>query len=415
MTLKDKIKNEALRAIENYRQEPVWLNKAIDFRHEVFLADDKIVFDLCNKLEISTRTENIRTINTLLANLIQNGKKRPTLIQLHLNAWTGWKYYRAGPNIINIIKTLFDNEFLDMRIGYKNEHESRMTRIWATDKLLQYCERIPNNIGWLPVELVILLDGNGKLKQYRDTGRTRQIRTILERVNKVNNEAEIWYKKDRISPYLHAIFIRKFTLYGRLHTKGSRHYQGMPEKDRAEITINGESVIELDYGALHPHLLYAGEGIQYQGDPYSVVDERPELRPFLKRILLSLLNAQNINRAEAGANRIFYNPQDADDRELAQRLYALGIDKARPFITRFLYVHEPIKHHFGNGKETGLRLMNQDARIALDVVNQFAKKGIPILCVHDSFIVQESQKQYLHDTMHNTYKRITGGFQCPIK
>ncbi len=240
--------------------------------------------------------------------------------------------------------------------------------------------------------------------------RNLKIRTILTRVNKVNQLADIKYNQYNLFAPLTAIFIRKFTLYGRLHTKGYRHYQGYSSDERKKITINNDTVVELDFSGLHPHLLYAKEEIQLDQDPYSIIDKRPVVRKFLKQILLCMLNAKDELTAERAANYWLYN-----HKNYRNRLYSFGISKAKHFMDRFRKAHKPIEHHFCNGSETGLRIMNLDSQIALDIVDHFAKQNIPILAVHDSFIVQDKYKDELWQTMHSTYKKHTKGFECKIK
>jgi len=84
-------------------------------------------------------------------------------------------------------------------------------------------------------------------------------------------------------------------------------------------------------------------------------------------------------------------------------------------MTEFRKAHKSIEHHFCNGNDTGLRIMNLDSRIALDVIDHFAKQNIPILPVHDSFIVQDKYKHELRLIMEHSYEKHTKGFKCKIK
>jgi hypothetical protein len=298
---------------------------------------------------------------------------------------------------------------IEMKIGYKMDSESRMTRIVATKKLLDYCPEFPPWVISNPKELVILRDANGKLKDYKDTLETYRIRNILKQANHINNQADIRFNNTNISTSLQAIFREKFSWYGLLHTSGYRHLQGYSEDEREEITIDGDPVVELDYSALHPNLLYTEEGIQYSGDPYSVINERKEVRPFLKHILLAMLNAKDMTTAEKAANYWLYRHHF--ERE---QLKSIGIKKARPFIEKLIEVHQPIAHHFCSSKSTGLRIMNKDARIALDVVSHFIKQNKPIIPIHDSFIVQHQYRDEVKRAMLDAYAKHTGGFKIKI-
>lgn len=345
----------------------------------------------------------------LVANLLSQ-KNKPIMVSLDRKSWRSSQYTRAGYFAIHLIKILNEKGLLNMKKGYYTPAESRKTRIWSSEELLNYFPILPHSVIYDPVELVELRDDNGKLKEYVDTAKTHRIRSILKQANEINQAAKVEYLRYTLSAHLIAIFKNKFTLYGRLHTKGHRHYQGFSDDERKQITINGDPVAELDFSGLHPRLLYAAEGKQFDDDPYSIVHDDPRARPFLKQILLCMVYAKNQVAAERAANYWLYknHAERADLKEI-------GITRARPLIDSFTVAHGPISHYFCTGKETGLRIMNIDARIALDVVDHFAKQNKPILAVHDSFIVQSQYKKELRATMRRAYTQHTGGFTCLIK
>jgi len=410
ISLKEKVIADAKKQLEKNKGSGSWLNRGVNFNHGLRLVnqDKKIkeILDICN---ISKREENHNNIEILIANLIYQGNKKPIIISMNNSEWKLSRYSQAGEGTTKLVNKLYDNNYIEMKIGYRTDEESRKTRIWSTEKLLKYFPDYNNAVIHNPVELVELRDEHGKLKDYIDTQNTIRIRTILERVNKINQLSEIKYGRRFLSASLVAIYKRKFTLNGRLHTKGFSHYQGLSSNERQEITINNNEVIELDFSGLHPHLLYAKEGIQFNGDPYSIVDERIEVREFLKHILLCMLNSIE-SEAEKAANHWLYKNHN-------QRKYLkeIGITKARPFIIAFRKVHKEIEKYFCSGKETGLRIMNLDAKIALEIIKHFSMKKICILAVHDSFIVEKKYEDELRKVMSQSYKKFTGGFNCPIK
>lgn len=359
---------------------------------------------------MSTREENILNLEILIANLLVLRARRPVSVSLNSNGWKKTRYNKAGVSTIKIINKLNEHGYIKLNKGYRTEKESRNSRISPNDKLLDIFPKYPGDVIYEPVEVVELRDDNKNLKNYEDTAKTRKTREILTLVNKVNLSAIIKHKQYRLNPALVAIFKRKFTLYGRLHTRGFEHYQGLSSDERGEITINGDSVVELDYSGLHPNLLYAKEGIQLEDDPYNLVDKRPEARTFLKNILLRMINAEDESTAEKAANHWL-----KDEHRQREKLKEIGITRARPLIDKFRKAHKKIDHYFCNGNDTGLRIMNLDSRIALDVVHHFAKKNIPILAIHDSFIVQEKYKEELRQVMEVTYEKHTKGYKCKIK
>jgi hypothetical protein len=411
--LKKRVKADATKQLNRYRGSGAWLNQAVPLNPSLRLNNSyknklDFIIELC---ATSRRMENYLNLEVLIANLLRKRALRPVRVSLNANDWKITRYNKAGESTIKLIHKLDDEGLIKLRKGYRTKKQSRQSRIWPTEKLLEYFPRLPNGVIYDPVEVVQLRDNKGRLKDYKETAQTRRIRAILTRANEVNNAANIVYCGYTLHPSLIAIFKRKFTLYGRLHTKGHRHYQGLSSRERKEILINGDSVVELDFSGLHPHLLYAMEGIQLNGDPYNITDQRSGVvRTFLKHILLCMLNAKDERKAEQAANYWLYK-----NYSKSLILKNCGIASASPLMTKFREAHKPIEHHFCNGKDTGLKIMNLDSRIALDIVDHFAEQKIPILAIHDSFIVQKKYKEELRQVMESTYEKHTKGFKCKIK
>jgi hypothetical protein len=408
------VRKDTERQREEYRHSGAWLHNAVDFDSDLCLfGNNKILANiLFDSLELSTgykENQKQDDFEILLANLFSQTRK-PIKISRNRNDYEqNNRYNKAGYFTIDLIDMLFERKLIDMEKGHNYKPAPRMTRIWAEKSLLELFPEYRQGVILKPKELVILKDGKGKLKPYKDTAETRRIRAILAHVNELNGMTDIKYHNYKLNAFLTAVFIERFTLYGRLHTRGFRHYQGFDKDERAEITINGDSTHEWDYCGLGPNLLYASIGRQYSGDPYSVIDDRPAVREFLKTILICLINAKDEITAEKAANNWLHeNP--TGQKALAK----IGITKARPLIDRFMEVHQPISDCFCKGKKTGLKIMNKDSKIALDVIKHFADQKIPILAIHDSFIVQEKYQQELYKVMKAMYKKHTG-FRIKVK
>ena len=416
--MKGKIIHNAKAAIEAQKGTGGWLQRNIDFNHGLRLDDKdresvKQLFDSLYEgvslYRLYRRDQKQLDLEILIANLI-HAKHWAVSISLDRKSWNTTQYGQASYFIIELVKILERTGHIKMKKGFQFEREARRTRIWTTEKLLEYIRELPPIVIFSPKELVELRDERGKLKEYRNTAETRRIRKILQLTNDVNTRADIRYGKWKLNPCLMAVFNRKFTLYGRLHTRGHRHYQGFSEDERGEIIINGQPVVESDYCGLHPYLLYAKQGIQFFGDPYSIVDDRPEVRPFLKNILLFMLNAKDETQAERAANYWLFN-----NHQERETLKELGITRARPLMDAFKQAHSNISHYFCTGKDTGLKVMNLDSKIALEVIKYFVKQDKPILAVHDSFIVQAQYRDELFQVMQKIYQQKTGGFRIPVK
>ena len=65
--------------------------------------------------------------------------------------------------------------------------------------------------------------------------------------------------------------------------------------------------------------------------------------------------------------------------------------------------HELIRDHILSG--IGLRIQNIDSKIAEHVISSLLDEGIPVLCIHDSFIVEREHKDRLKEEMANAFQR----------
>lgn len=410
-----KIRIDALSKINEAKGTPIWLNQSVTFEHGLRLSEGlcpiiDVLFKGLYQGSIKKKDQKRLDLEILLANIFSYG--RPIAIPFNQNYWKKTIYSRASYAVVYIAKKLAEMEYISIKIGYQTKEESKYTRIWAKEKLLELRNNYKGNVIYEPVQLVELRKRNGKkeLLNFYKPNITNPIKEILEQVNSTNSNADIYYRKKKLNTSLVAVFLDNFKLYGRLHTKGKDHYQGLPKEDRKEITINGERCVELDFTALHPYLLYAKEGIQYDNDPYSVIIDNPIARPFLKLVLLYMINAKNERIAERAAN--FWFVKKNPDIEL---MHQIGITRAKPIIDEIMLKHHRIAHYLCNGRENGLKIMNFDSKIALEVIKYFGERKMPILAIHDSFIVQEKYENDLKDVMMKVYTIKTGGFNCKIK
>lgn len=415
---------------QQLKETDLWFQMAVPFITHLYLTSEynesveKIYDDLFAGKKKYNRHKGLVQLEILIANLIRLWRY-PVVFSKKPNSWKKNRYSHVTTNILNIEREMIAKRYIKEKIGFYDHQDvskSRSTRIWATEKLLDMFPLLSKSVKQEPLELVELRDWDGDLLDYSDFDKkdtVPPIRKILQKANEVNSTARILYRHYMVRTAIVAIFKEDFTMYGRLHTRGYRHLQGYSGDKRKEITINGQEVVELDYKALHPNLLYAEEGIQYTKDPYSVVDSRTELRPLLKEVFLCMLNgdATGNKSATKAANHALYKQRE---KRWDKQLYNVNVSEypitdIKPIMEAFKSEHSAIAHHFCNGKKTGMKTMNKDSKIALDVVKHFVEQDIPILPIHDSFIVQKQYKKELFETMKRVYAEHTGGFNIQVR
>ena len=122
-----------------------------------------------------------------------------------------------------------------------------------------------------------------------------------------------------------------------------------------------------------------------------------------------MINSPTYFEAQKVANNWLCSKKVTGEKQkIREKIFDLGVTKASPFMDKFLEVHKPISKYLCSEGNTGLKLMYKDAKIAVDVINHFVKQNIPILCMHDSFIIEEKYKDELMEVMLKTYQKHIG-------
>ena len=366
---------------------------------------EKMARELLPTLHLSTRRENVFNLQLLLANLRVVEDRVSLRVPMHPTHWTRNRQRRTTSGMPRIIKRMLDERYIDRKVMPRSAKKA--SEIWCSLRLLKLLSPLPLP-AYGPVELIVLRDANGEPQDFAETEHTRTLRKWLKEINRINGQAEIGFGYP-VQTQLHAVFNEDFTQGGRLYTSGLDHLQGLEGWKRLRLTINGESVVELDFSGYHPHLMYAMEGLQFAGDPYDLggATEHPVGRKFAKIALQCLINAKDRTEAERAANNWVH-----EHPENMSKLRELGLYPARRILRGLERRHKPIRHCFAG---SGPQLANLDAKIAMNIVLHFINQGIPCLPVHDSFLVQERYESELRRVMLDTYKEYANGFTIPIQ
>lgn len=174
--------------------------------------------------------------------------------------------------------------------------------------------------------------------------------------------------------------------------QGGRFYRGwwqaIPKECRKHITINGKSVCEVDYSALHPTLLYAEIGQPFEHDDAYDIGVPNASRSLIKTTYNKMLNAKG---------RI------KEPKDFSALKVGLSWEKFQAVISE---KHSQIAHFFNTGY--GLKLQRFDSNLAESVMLRFIDKGYACLPVHDSFLVHHALVDELKEAMIEEFKMQTG-------
>ncbi|MGI9319184.1 MAG: hypothetical protein ACR2QW_17795 [bacterium] len=176
--------------------------------------------------------------------------------------------------------------------------------------------------------------------------------------------------------------------------QGGRFYgpfwHQLSKRIRAHLLINGDSVIERDFQACHPRLMYSLMGkTMPEFDPYDIegFDRATAKTGFQK-----LVNSSNRKSAVLAIAEPYSRKGMRGAHQVASQM-----------IDAFEAKHPDIRSLFYSGM--GLRLQNLDSQICSEVQGELRELGIPVLSIHDSFIVSTTARVELDARMNDSFDR----------
>jgi len=327
-------------------------------------------------------------------------------------------------------------------IGYKRGVEAQeghttgfVSRIWVEPLLVTMFEKAAFNEFMIfshhDREVLILRDEDKSDIDYPETQETQSQRLVVQEYNELLErsfvdigevespvltlEKKVGSKNSDKPHRVHITHKSKFTrrvFNNSSFTESGRFYGGfwqrIGEDHRKKILINDEETVELDFSSLHPVLAYANAGVDYWKDhkvgPYDIpvdgIDDSTTGREVVKKLLLLALNAPDQGslfkafRSEFDYSRLGDLKYKFTDNVLSKTLDSI---KAK---------HSMIADQIATG--AGTVLMNLDGKIVEFVIKRFLQSNTPVLSVHDSFIVQTSQRDKLQTAMKDAWVFVTG-------
>lgn len=335
---------------------------------------------------------------------------------------------------MNVLDFLIDGQYLEYHPGFNNGDGGYRSRIRSMSKLLWLFMKAQVSITMVkrnPEEpLVRLKDAEGHLVEFKDTSYTRGLEVELREFASLyeNQKVEIeltpsdldylrkYFKQKRRSFDTSVLRFRRTFLRDFKH--GSRlsggWYQSFPEDYRQRITINGKPVCEMDYESLHPTMLYhLHDLIPPEGDLYRLpgVPETKEARKFIKRFMLTIINAKSEEKAIKAIRRDI-NYSKKSWKGITNPIGGSTNADLGLILRKLKAKHKGIAKYFCTNQ--GVWLQKHEADINMNVLRKFKHKELPLpLPEYDSFIVSADQETALKRAMLESYKEIIG-FQYSI-
>jgi hypothetical protein len=373
------------------------------------------------------RTNRIKRDNmkVLLLDLYVCWCEEPTKylgISANRNHWSKGRYraIHLSKTILDVLDWLIVEGFVDKRNHFHcaNTSLSRTARYRASERLQSMFKTalfgLDDICTYDNKECIVLKQGEVKDDEsaekstsvhYEDTPLTVAMRERLNAYNKLlmhshidihslakpvitreNNKGSRKGRPNTVAIGQHNKFVRRIFSRGSWELHGRFYggwWQQIGSELRSHIFINGNPTVEVDFKSMHVALLNAELAVVAVDDPYEVGAElfpeldREMLRDWNKKLVLTALNAKD-RRSTYSAFR-----SDAKTGSPEKRLKNTQLAR---LLDAFIVKNPHLNEYLCS--DQGITLMNKDSMIAADIMNTLTDKGIPVLTVHDSFIVQ---------------------------
>ncbi|MEP2971736.1 MAG: hypothetical protein ABJP04_05900, partial [Hyphomicrobiales bacterium] len=363
-------------------------------------------------------------------------------VSMDVTAWKTNSRYNAlhlSKALIPIINALGSASLIDIARGSYSgpgNKGNRTTRIRASESLQIFFRRakfVRDDVTRFESEEIIILrdakDANkvGKQIEYDDTAETNAMREELEAYNNLVMSSFIDIATlqkpviqddenvDKPVVHIHQDNARSRRVFSRSDWQmNGRFYGGWWQRVngewRSKIFIDDQPTIEVDFKGLHVAMLYAKAGKELLHDPYElpgrigmegeklVLGYPAELtRKLCKKLVLTAINSKTNSSAYSAFREGF------PDGHMGKRITNEKLDK---ILAAFLELNPVVADSLFT--DQGIRLMYLDSQITAYVHRHFTRQGVPVLSVHDSYIVDHMKVAELRQVMAEASEAVMG-------
>lgn len=370
--------------------------------------------------------DKLRTsIGVFIANLVAL-KKQFVLAYPRARSKTIPKQYNKRSiscrKIVEAVDWLIKNEYvLEQRGKPSSVAELRSSSyVWPTEKLLVLFDECTANYlaeSYIQNNNPVVLKDKQKYEvDYIDNEFTLTTKDVMQSVNHSNNKHVF---KDATGKTLECstltrIFSEDWAYGGRLYRTDAQQIKQkdvLPEHSRLGITIDGKSVVEVDYCNLHAMLLCAIEGVhpdRFAGDLYSSVLRHVSVqsrgipvqetdRSLIKQAFNAMLNSETSGKAMQAIQGII--------NANGSGYYSF---KSGAIVWKLIYECFPeFQKYFDNPNKIGMKLQRADSDMCCIICHRMAMKDKPIIPIHDSFVVLDGDGDLLIHEMARAFKKVT--------
>ena len=330
------------------------------------------------------------------------------------------------------IDFLVAKDYIELSIGYKGEGNygviySENSSVKLLDKLVDLLNNYICFDEWnqnVMKSVLVLKDAEGNVVPFKLTPKLKRMTDMMITYNKTF--------ENRVSLDGNTLEVFFFKVFNGSFNQGGRSYestvQQFSQEIRSKMIIDGQKVVELDFSAHHPRILYSQDcvNLDYEYgpdfDPYAISFPRfskETNRKLAKELLMIVLNTEGFEYARGAFNKKIFEDRKRMENGEPSKYGFKGLEDiedavpCRDLVHALLDHNEPLSFHFF--KSNSLKLQNIDSKISDAIIDTFNQKDEVVVCVHDSYVVAEKNEEFLKQTMLKAYKDVVGNnFNCKI-
>ena len=317
--------------------------------------------------------------------------------------------YQGWANTVRIFEKL---GYLTIFPGgyFKSKKKGYLTKLKISDKFEELVKKF--NLSYQDIlkrtPPISLKDSKGKKIEVVNSKITNPIYKKIERYNSLILSSDIDLPIDKIDydrrrkigfanrTYAKCYLNRSYKLGGKYY---GPCWQNLSKELRGKIKINGEETVELDFNAMHFHLLYCKvnkrltdyipEGI----DAYQLPNRnRKIVKTSFTCCINNNCNKDNVNNVVGPKVAKKYPEIFVKNTNYRDILEELG--SYHPEVRQFFYA------------QIGNEISNMESKVSDYIIGKLTKKNILVLNIHDSFIVSIAYKDILLNTMTDSFKYL---------
>ncbi|MDC1239641.1 hypothetical protein N8Z80_01190 [Litorivicinus sp.] len=381
----------------------------------------KLAMDLGIKIR---RRETHVSLNCLLANLYQVSTLGQTdVMSISLNNNSYRTDPRANPlgvkdSISKYVTALANSNQVTKHTGYHDRtgrEKSRNTALVLSDPMIDsLLEHELPNVEMPEIEPIRWVIRNDKHRYIPQNfvptdlpNHVQRYRGILLDYNDFIRSHKVTVSRPNVREF-HDCIAFHIKYYGEdlaMHSRvsGGRFQFMRKELRRSYLQINGEKTVEVDIAESHPTILHALAGKPLGGDllgkSYWLTDSEPDdsVRDATKVAIACMLNTNSRSTATSAIT----HSENMGEIDLPETL------TTKMFVEKILERHPSLKPYFFKS-ESGMRAMEQEGKLMLDVMHWGMNSSVPVLPLHDALICRESDAERVSQALQEAAQRVLG-------